>query len=584
MAESQKRIAESLNALWEYLHYLLPEFLNKWNYFNSAIIGTSINLLSGTKAVIPYAVPFFVQSFIKSANNYRNRYNNTLVLLPGQRDDPSFVMDLQGCVVLSAGKTKRLFSENSIANIEQFIGKRNFRSIIRNLEKTGPNGETGMIEAWSPVTKKWYEVKTNPVDNRLGLPGNLLVWFSDITRKREYDLRLRDLLKYTGDLNSNIRRKMRTESQYDDLAAYILANYEAVFITRTDENGNLAGNVFKHGKEGTKRSEPITIEKESRSPVFISRRKSTVVADTKNNYPSAGEFERKYPFDPRVREFVGPIRNFVNYHEADVSIIAFNSKTEITDYEKNFIEALVNLARSVVALVDLARENDEQFLQKVMGLCAAAEYSEEITGKHVVRVNAYSEFIAGKLGLDPDFVETVGQVAALHDIGKVAIPELIRLNRMYSREERLSMQMHTIHGACIIETMMTYAKKKDPRLVIARNIALHHHQLYNGQGYPNIKKSGKIIEPRSKNYEDYLGNDPLTGDEIPIEGLIAGLADRYDALRGGRGEKYSHERSVKIMSRDDRTGVCGEDWHGPDIWRVFLEHHSSFDRIFEEMK
>ena len=108
---------------------------------------------------------------------------------------------------------------------------------------------------------------------------------------------------------------------------------------------------------------------------------------------------------------------------------------------------LLNTTRAIVSLADLARENDEQFLQKVMGLCAAAEYSDEITGRHILRVNAYCRLIAGKLGFKSDFVENIGRVAALHDIGKVAIPELIKLAKPHSRDQRLEMQMHTIYGA-----------------------------------------------------------------------------------------------------------------------------------------
>ena len=71
--------------------------------------------------------------------------------------------------------------------------------------------------------------------------------------------------------------------------------------------------------------------------------------------------------------------------------------------------------------------------------------------------------------------------------GKVAIPELIKLARPFNRDQRLEMQMHTIYGARIIETMMAYSEKEDPRMVMARNIALHHHQTFNGKGYPRLK-------------------------------------------------------------------------------------------------
>ena len=60
-------------------------------------------------------------------------------------------------------------------------------------------------------------------------------------------------------------------------------------------------------------------------------------------------------------------------------------------------------------------------------------------------MNAYSRLIAGELGFDSDFVDNIGSVAALPDIGKVAIPELIKLAKPYSRDQRLEMQMHTIY-------------------------------------------------------------------------------------------------------------------------------------------
>jgi hypothetical protein len=78
------------------------------------------------------------------------------------------------------------------------------------------------------------------------------------------------------------------------------------------------------------------------------------------------------------------IRNFINYHAGDLSIIAFNSIRSLPDQEAIFIEVLLNTARAIFALTDLARENEERFLQKVICLCAAAEYSDEITGRHIL--------------------------------------------------------------------------------------------------------------------------------------------------------------------------------------------------------
>jgi response regulator RpfG family c-di-GMP phosphodiesterase len=168
----------------------------------------------------------------------------------------------------------------------------------------------------------------------------------------------------------------------------------------------------------------------------------------------------------------------------------------------------------------------------------------------------------------------------------VAIPELIKLSKPFSVDQRLKMQMHTIYGANIIETMMAYSENEDPRMVMARNIALHHHQTYNGKGYPRLKSNGTILDPTGKNYAEYQNNAYLSGKEIPIEALIVGLADRYDAMRSERPykEAYSHEKTLTALTKDDRTGISGVDWYGEGIWQIFEKHHPRFKEIFKEMQ
>lgn len=65
-----------------------------------------------------------------------------------------------------------------------------------------------------------------------------------------------------------------------------------------------------------------------------------------------------------------------------------------------------------------------------------------------------------------------------------------------------------------------------------------------------------------------------------------GLADRYDALRSKRPYKegYSHEKTITVLAKDDRSGISGADWYGDDIWGVFKKHHLCFKEIFESMQ
>jgi HD-GYP domain-containing protein (c-di-GMP phosphodiesterase class II) len=582
-----KNLQHCGHLFWEYSFYVRQQLRNPLIYLSSALIGLLVIWMMSRFSLFAFLIPFIVQTAAQAMSRFKNWDMDTLLLLPGQREDPAFIMDLEGNIVLATGKTEQLFKKNSIRNIIDLIKADGFDRLINNIDRRCPDPETRSIDIYSEALQKWYEIKFKPVVSYCGwLPEKLLVWFSEITSQKEAELRQRDLLHYTDSLISKIKTFAKEMSTYDQLAAFILNNYQGVLIARIDSEGNLNGCVFKRtGK--LLRSEAVVIMSDSYAPVFLSRRETTVISDDIRNYPSANAFEEKYIFDKQVRSFLDmPIRNFINYHAGDVSIIAFNSVRTLTDQENVFIEVLLNTTRAIVTLADLARENEEQFLQKIMGLCAAAEYSDEITGKHILRVNAYSSMIAQELGFDADFVENIGRVAALHDIGKVAIPELIKLAKPYNRDQRLAMQMHTIYGARIIETMMEYSQKEDSRMVMARNIALHHHQTYNGKGYPRLKSNGTILDPTGKNYAEYQNNASLSGKEIPIEALIVGLADRYDALRSERPykEAYSHEKTLTVLTKDGRSGISGADWYGHEIWEVFEKHHLRFKEIFECMQ
>jgi HD-GYP domain-containing protein (c-di-GMP phosphodiesterase class II) len=456
---------------------------------------------------------------------------------------------------------------------------------MENMSKDCEHRDTGPVEVYSKKSLKWYEVQARPVEWMCGAKADtFLVWFSDVTLRKIYDLRQHDLLQYADWLAPHVKEYVKKKQIHDSIAAFLLSNYETVFIAGKDEKGQTIGYAFKQDQGEIKKSDPMPISGKYGEPLFIPGRKSRIVFAEADSYPSRESFESQYRFDKRLINFIGgPVRNFINCHETDLTIIAFNTQSKITPYETRFLDILLHLSKSFDALISLARENDEQFLQKVMGLCAAAEYSDEITGEHILRVNEYSRFIAMEMGFNEEYVETIGKVAALHDIGKVAMPDLIKLPGKYTDNERVNMRMHTVYGAQIIDTMMQYAQKQDPRMVMAKNIALHHHQRFDGKGYPKIKQNGSIINPFSKDYRFYDSCEPVSGDEIPIEGLIVGLADRYDALRSPRSykEAFSHEKTLHIMADGSLDESPGKQWYGNKLWSVFLGHHKKFQEIYD---
>lgn len=179
---------------------------------------------------------------------------------------------------------------------------------------------------------------------------------------------------------------------------------------------------------------------------------------------------------------------------------------------------------------------------------------DEPTGNHVRRVQELSKFFAEEMGLDEDLVHKIYLYAPLHDIGKIKVPkEILNKKGKLTAEEWEIMKKHTIWGGELL-----FGRKE---LEVARNIALYHHENYDGTGYP-------------------FG---LKDDEIPIEAQIVKIVDVYDALRSERPYKkaLSHEESVRvILEGDGRTSPS--DFH-PKLIEIFREKHKKIKEIWEKL-
>jgi putative two-component system response regulator len=145
-------------------------------------------------------------------------------------------------------------------------------------------------------------------------------------------------------------------------------------------------------------------------------------------------------------------------------------------------------------------------------LALAAEYRDGDTTQHIERVSTTAAGIAARLGLDAEQVALVREAAALHDLGKLAIPDTILLkpNKLTEQEYEL-VKTHATLGAHLL------AESSSPVLQMAAVIAASHHERWDGTGYP----SG------------------LAGEEIPLVGRVVAVADVFDAL--------THDRPYKSL-------------------------------------
>lgn len=152
-------------------------------------------------------------------------------------------------------------------------------------------------------------------------------------------------------------------------------------------------------------------------------------------------------------------------------------------------------------------ELDEARVEILDRLARAAEYRDDGTRRHTERVGVYAARLARALGLDETTVQTIRRAAPLHDLGKIGIPDYILLKPgELTPEEAAIMQTHTTIGAQILSGSSV------PTLVMAAEIALCHHERWDGSGYPH----------------------GLAGEEIPMAARIVAVADFFDALAHDR--------------------------------------------------
>ena len=178
-------------------------------------------------------------------------------------------------------------------------------------------------------------------------------------------------------------------------------------------------------------------------------------------------------------------------------------------------------------------------LDLVNRLALAAEYKDDLQGGHNFRIGKSSEIIAHHLGLPKDQCELLGHAAVLHDIGKIGIPDSILAKPgPLTPEERRIMEKHVLYGAHLL------SGSDHPLLMMARSVALYHHEKWDGTGYPYA----------------------LTGEEIPLEGRIVAVCDVFDALTSQRPYKqaWTPEKACGLV-----VGFSGRQFD-PRVVKAFL--------------
>lgn len=229
--------------------------------------------------------------------------------------------------------------------------------------------------------------------------------------------------------------------------------------------------------------------------------------------------------------------------------ISFKITSNLDKYKENLEAELIEKNRAL-------QEHNEKMLKLqddvIFGMANLIESRDGETGEHVKRTSAYATMIAKAAReqgvyadvLTDEYIERLGKVAPLHDVGKIAVPDsvLMKPGRL-TEEEFEQIKIHATKGKQIIEEFFENIEDKE-YVEMAGDVAGYHHEKWSGEGYAA----------------------KLTGDDIPLAARIMALADVFDALISKRRykEAYSYDKAFSIIEESAGTHF------DPKLAKVFI--------------
>lgn len=240
---------------------------------------------------------------------------------------------------------------------------------------------------------------------------------------------------------------------------------------------------------------------------------------------------------------------FANSFISVLSWFNHRYKAKFLQAQRNFqstLEKRIEEATSLVVQLNETLEISQRDV--VLRLGEICEVRSRETGQHVQRVSEYSRLLAELMQLAPEAIQLIQDASPLHDVGKVAISDAV-LNKpgKYTDEEYNLMKQHTLIGHKLLQS------SPQPLLQAAANIALDHHEWWNGTGYPNAKQ----------------------GEEIHLFGRIVAIADVFDALSFKRVYKEAWTDEAILSFFNQQIGSQFD----PSIGKLFLANFDQFVRI-----
>jgi HD-GYP domain-containing protein (c-di-GMP phosphodiesterase class II) len=241
------------------------------------------------------------------------------------------------------------------------------------------------------------------------------------------------------------------------------------------------------------------------------------------------------------------VLQLINCLDTEGNVIPFSKDIE------GLIQSLASQAAIAIGNARLIKKVNDTHLDTILRLSMTAEFRDSDTSDHLQRMSNYSLIIGEKLGLDKNDLEILKYASPMHDIGKVGIPDSILFKPgTLDENEWIEMKNHSVYGAQILEG------SDSPILKASSQIALSHHEKWNGDGYPGgIKK-----------------------DNIPLFGQIVSIVDVFDALTSKRCYKKAYDLDYSI----DEIKASKDINFSPLMVDVFMDSMDKIVKVYKDSK
>lgn len=246
------------------------------------------------------------------------------------------------------------------------------------------------------------------------------------------------------------------------------------------------------------------------------------------------------PQELRAGAIVVPLR-----HERRLlGFVYLESDGTLNEADHALIQIMADQSAAALENFGLHNSLRQAYENTVEMLALLAEYKDKATGMHIRRIGEYTRQLALALGQSPAAAEEYGRAARLHDVGKVGIPDhILQKQGPLTIDEFALIRTHTTIGRAILD--------KEPSLAQAREVAHHHHERWNGTGYP----------------------DGLSGTDIPLVCRIVAVADVFDALLSRRPYKHPWPEDQAIAEIRNGAGSSFD----PDVVDALVRIHARGD-------